>query len=753
MADQGMNVRDPLPDELFSRAGRDHGAHPGGRVIAGDLFDNDGLMEGLDETFANYRRFWASVVKAWRLILAIVAIAIVIGGLVTLLMTPVFRATTSIQIERETTKVLNIEDVQPVEQAAETDRFLQTQVELLESRSLAKRVGENLNLFANDDFLATMGSDVDTDGMRPDDARAKRERAVVSTLTANLEVKSSRSSRLVRISFDSPDARLAARITDAYAENFISANLERRFESSAYARDFLERQLGNTKARLEESERQIIAYARKAELIDTSRSGSDAQSSVQPASLTTANLVALNSAFASARGERIAAEERWRQASSSAIWSLPQVLDNQTIQELQQKRATLRAEYLDRGRIFKEDYPTMRQMSAQIDEINVQLDGAANNIRATLRTQYDVARKQEEALSSEVNRLKASTLDEQSRSIQFNILKREADTNRILYDALLQRYKEVSAAGGSTSNNVSIIDTARIPSTPVRPKPLLNILIAAIAGLFLGLLLAIARERFDDTIRTPDDLRSKLALPLIGTVPKLRGEANPHDELLEPRSDLTEAYASIRTALQFSSTHGVPSPLLVTSSRPSEGKTTTAVAIAMSFTRIGKRVLLIDSDLRNPSVHGFFGQSNRIGFTNVLSGQHPLKAAVQETSIDGLSLITCGPIPPDPAELLAGGALEIILDQATASYDVVVVDGPPVMGLADALLVSMATNATLFVVEAGKTHRGQTKAALARLRSINAKLVGAVLSKFDRRQMAYGTDYQYAYEYSYTSKK
>lgn len=746
MADRGVEVLDRLPEDPFGRATRDQ--------TIGGLLDPMSGTEGLDETFANYRRFWASVVKAWRLILAIVTVAILLGILATILMTPIYRATTSIQIEREAAKVLNIEDVQPVEQAGETDRFIQTQIELLQSRSLASRVGRSLNLFANDEFLERMNVKLETEGMRPDQARALRERIAISTLTGNLDVKSSRSSRIVRINFDSPDPDLAARIADAYAENYIASNLERKFESTSFARDFLERQLGKTKAKLEDSERQMIAYARQAQLIDTSRNsaGSQTDQSGSP-SLTTANLVSINTAFAAARAQRIAAEERWRQASSGAIWSLPEVLENATIQTLQQKRAQLTADYQDRGKIFKSDYPTMTQMAAQLQEVNAQLNREAGNLRSTLRTQFEVALKQEQALEGEVERLKVSTLDEQSRSIQFNILKREADTNRVLYDALLQRYKEVSAAGGSTSNNVTIVDRARVPGAPERPKPLLNVLIAGMAGLVVGLMLAIARERFDDTIRTPDDLRSKLALPLIGTVPKLKSDANPHDELMEARSDLTEAYASVRTALQFSTVSGAPSPLLVTSSRPSEGKTTTAIATAMSFTRIGKRVLLIDSDLRNPSVHQFFGVSNRMGFTNVLSGQHPIKTVIQETGVPNLSLITCGPIPPDPAELLAGNAVKIILDEASAQFDLVVVDGPPVMGLADALLISSVTAATLFVVEAGKTHRGQTKAALSRLRSIHAKLVGAVLSKFDRRQVAYGTDYQYAYEYSYSGRK
>lgn len=706
--------------------------------------------QAADETLAQIRKYWASILKNWPLIAAIVLGSIAAGVIITLLMTPVYNATTSIQIEREANKVLNIQDVEPVEQAAETERFLQTQVDLLNSRSLALRVIEELGLLRDGSFLERMEVDPVYADAPASEARTLQREQTLEVIEDNLSIASSRSSRIVEISFASPDSQLAAQIANSFAENYIRSNLDRRFESSSYARDFLEEQLAETKARLEESERQMIAYARRQRLIDASqgRSGENAG----PQSLQTANLVEINEAYAQARAERIDAEQKWRQASSGSAFALPEVLANPTIQELVQRRAELRAEYQEQGRIFKDDYPTMQQMAAQIAELDAQIEREAGKIRASIRNSYEVARAQEQALENDVARLTNRTLDEQGRSIGFNILKREADTNRQMYDALLQRFKEIGLAGGLMANNVSIIDVAEPPSQPSSPSLFTNVFLALLAGIALSVILVLLRERFDDTVRTPDDLRSKIGLPLLGMVPALAPDIRPADALADIRSDFSEAYYSVRTSLQFATSHGVPRTLLVTSSTPSEGKSTTAMAMALTFARIGKRVLLIDSDLRKPSLHTVFGLPNDKGFSNVLAGQAPLTEVVQSTGTPNLSFVSCGPLPPNPGELLAGNGLAQTLDEAALLYELVIVDGPPVMGLTDAPIISSITEGTVFVIEAGRTHRGQSKVAVNRLRASHAALLGAILTKFDQRRIGYGTDYAASYSYSYGAK-
>ncbi|PKP90205.1 MAG: hypothetical protein CVT77_15725, partial [Alphaproteobacteria bacterium HGW-Alphaproteobacteria-16] len=457
-------------------------------------------------------------------------------------------------------------------------------------------------------------------------------------------------------------------------------------------------------------------------------------------------------AYANARSKRLEAEQRWQQARGSAIFSLPDVLNNGTIQQLTQRRAQLQAEYQEKGRLFRSDYPVMVQLAAQIAEVNRQIDREAGNVRSAIRTEFEVARDQEGALQQEVSALKSTTLDEQRRSIQYNILRREADTNRTLYDALLQRFKEISTIAGSQSNNITIVDPAVVPGSPTSPKPLINLLLASLLGLGLGVIIALARERFDDTIRTPADLSEKLGVPLIGTVPKITDSGPLLDVLRDVRSELSEGYASVRTALQFSTAHGAPKSILVTSSRPSEGKTTTSFATALSFTRLGKRVLLVDSDLRNPSIHAAVDLKNTAGTSDVLSGQSRPDEVVRETEFSNLSVITAGPIPPDPSMLLSGTAMASMIDTLAARFDIIIVDGPPVMGLADVPLISRAVDGVMFVIESGKTRRGMSRASLDRLHAAQAPIIGALITKFDQRNAAYGTDYHGAYEYRYKAR-
>lgn len=694
------------------------------------------------------RKFWGLIVKRRLFLLGIVAVAIVLGIIVTLIMTPIYRATTAIQIEREATKVLEGQDVQPVEQAMEAERFLQTQIDLLGSRTLALEVADALGLQSSrSTFLTDMGVSENFEGLEPARARALRRELIIKTLSENLNILWTRNSRVVRLTFDSPDAGMSQRIVNMFATKFIASNLERRFQSTAYARDFLQRRLDETKNRLEASERQMIAYAREAQLIDAS--DADRGQTRGPRSLTTASLVQLNDAYSGARAARIAAEQRWRASQSGGLYALPEVLANPAIQEITQKLAELRSDYQNQRKVFKPDYPALAQLNAQIAELRGQLDREAANIRNTIRTQYDVARQQELALSGDVDALKTQTLNEQQRSIRFNILRREADTNRQLYDALLQRFKEISIAGGVTANNISIVDLADAPNKPIRPNPIKNLLLAAILGMIAGLSWIFIRDRFDDTVRTPDDLQAKLGLPLVGLVPIVPRDTSASAALEDARSDLSEAYASIRAALQFSTSGGAPTPLLVTSSQQSEGKSTTSLAIATSFARIGQRVLLIDGDLRRPSLHNTLGLGRESGLSDVLASQRAILDVAQKTDQDNLWFVSCGPLPPNPSELLAGSGLQRALTSASDEFDLVIVDGPPVMGLADAPMIGAAAHATLFVIESGRTHRGQSKVALSRLRDTGAPVIGAILTKFDRKQASYGTDYAYSYTYDY----
>jgi succinoglycan biosynthesis transport protein ExoP len=690
--------------------------------------------------------YWRLLIKHRYLIAAVLTVALILGGAVSLLMTPIYTASTTLQIDREAARVMNTTDVEPRESMIQGEEFFQTQYGLLKSRSLAERVIDQLGLARSDVFLKQMGVRAPQDLRNGQSAVDRRRAAVLKAVQDNLGVSPTRGSRLVAVSFSSPDAVLSARISNTFGDGFIQSNLDRRFESSSYARTFLEGRIAQTKAKLEEAERQLVDYATQQQIINVKDgTGGGTQS------LTATNLSSMNTALAAAKGARVNAEAKWRQANSGALMSLGEVLQNPTIQQLTQERAKLNSEYQQKLRLYKPDFPEMLQLKAQIDELDRQIATIAGNIKTSIQNQYLTAVSEERTLEGQVNGLKGDVLNLSERSIQYNILQRELDTSRTLYDGLLQRYKEVGVTGGITTNNISIVDRAEPPNRPAKPRLLLNLGLAAMLGAGLGILAAFLLEALDESITTPDEVESKLGLPVLGAIPLLAKGIEPLSAMSDVRSSFAEAYYSLRTALQFSSADGVPRTLLVTSSRPSEGKSTTALAIAKNLARVGHRVLLIDADLRKPSLHRLLGVSSDVGLSSVLAGAALLSDAAVATADRNLATIPAGPLPPNPAELLSGPRIRSFLAEAQAHFDHIVIDGPPVLGLADAPILSSIVAGTVVIIESRGTRRGQARGALRRLHMAKGKVLGVILTKFKASAAAAYGGYDYAYDYAYGS--
>lgn len=694
------------------------------------------------------RRIWSAIYRNWLLLLSILGACLLLGVAATLLATPRYRATATVQIDQEAAKILGTEDSQPVS-AQDADRFLQTQVDILKSRLVAEQAANSLGLARNGDFLRAMH-------VRP--AAGQRPRQVVAVIADNLAINLPRNSRIVEISFKSPDPATAQRLANAVASAFIVLNIKRKFDQTAYARTFLEAQLVSAKQRLEDSERAMLAYARTAGLIDASAgigagdTPTGAAGGAGPRSLVTSDLVTLNNAYATARAQRVAAQQHWDSIQATPLLSLPEVLANPAYNALAQARAQARAAYDQESQRHRPDFPSLQQLGVQIAGLDRQITHLATNIRESIRDQYLIAQRQETALAGNVSQLKADTLTEQDKSVRYNILKRETDTNRTMYDGLLQRYKEISAQARSSSNNVAIVDAAALPDRPFSPRATLNLLLAMLLGLALAAAAVALREKFDDAVRSPDDVPHKLGLPLLSTIPLLRAADAPRDALDDPRSPLSESYAALRTTLELAHAGGLPASLLFTSSRAGEGKSTSAYAVARDFARIGRRTLLIDGDLRRPSLHRTLGLDNARGFSSLLARQHGLTDLVQPTGQANLAFLAAGPIPPNPPELLSGDTLARHLAELRRGFDLIIIDGPPVLGLADALILAARTAATVFVVEANGAHHGAAKAAVRRLASAQAPILGAILTKFDARKSGYAYDYEaYSYQYAQTS--
>ena len=676
--------------------------------------------------------------------------AILLGIIITLLMTPQYEANVTVQIEGRGDKIVEEGNIEDRISGSDVQRYLQSQVELLQSRSMAARVANDLRLTANDNFLIAMNIEPASETMRPENIQRVRRDRVINALTGNVSIKMPFGSSTATIGFSSPDPKLAAKVANAYAENLITGNIERRFEATTYARDFLEKEISESRNRLQDSEQLAIAYAANSKIVDASDGVSTKPDSSAPRSITTANLVQMNSDVATARTNRILAEEKWLQAKRTPLMNIPEVLNNPTIQLLQSERVKKQLanqELLDR---YKSDHPVMQEANAQIGAIGSQINRFANDVRNSLRDNYETARRQEASLAKSLEGLKGATLTEQNKRIGLNQLSQEVDTNRALYRSLLERYKQVSTSADIVSNNITIIDRAE-SADKTSPRPFINLLLATFAGLGLGLLLAFLRETFDDTVRSPDDVKTNFGLPLLGTTPIYDASVSIIDALSNRKSAVAEAYASVRSSLDFSTIDGAPSSILVTSSQPKEGKSSSSIAIAESFGRAGKKTLLVDADLRSPSLHGYLGLINNNGFVATLTGNSTLEREVQKAKGVSFDFLSCGPIPIDPAEIIVTNAITRFLEQFQSQYDVILFDGPPVMGLADSPQIARSVESVIFVVESGKVHGGRTKAALRRLNEADANILGVLLTKFDASKGGYG-DY-YGYNYSYGPDK
>lgn len=349
-------------------------------------------------------------------------------------------------------------------------------------------------------------------------------------------------------------------------------------------------------------------------------------------------------------------------------------------------------------------------------------------------------------LVQQLAELRTDTLDVDKRSIDYNILRREVDTNRQLYDGLLQRYKEIGVAGGVGSNNISIVDRGIVPTSRFKPNLMLNLAIGLMLGLMLGVLLAFVLEFLDDTIKAPEDIEQHLRLAVLGVIPHLRKQS-VQSALADPRSAFSESYRSVRTALQFSTDGGVPRTLLVTSSGAAEGKSTTALTLARNFAQLGKSVLLVEADLRNPSLHRALGMRAEAGLSSLLSGAASIQQVVHGTDDERLDVVLAGPLPPNPAELLSGSRMLSMLSVAAQKYDQVIVDGPPVLGIADAPILSNLVGGTLLVIQAGDTRIKAAQTAIKRLAVARAHILGGLLTHYDAKVAGYGYDYESYYAY------
>ncbi|MBN2974448.1 polysaccharide biosynthesis tyrosine autokinase [Roseomonas aeriglobus] len=699
-------------------------------------------------------RQYLRIVTRWRyVILGATAACLLLGLIVTLLMTPQYTATSQIEISREANQVTNFQGVERETSIADQE-FYQTQYGLLQSRSLAERVALQLRLIDDRAFFERFGvADSEPDltianGRYPISGRAGRQRIAGEILLRHLKITPIRLSRLVEISFTSPDAVFSARVANAWADNFININLERKVQATSYGRNLLQRELAQAKERLDESQRQLVGYATNQRIINLPGQ-TNANGTTSERSIVADELATLSNTLSQATADRIQAEARYREAGRAGASS--EALRNQAINSLRQRRAELSADYERLMVQFEPEYPQARALKSQIDQLDRSIGREENRVSGSLQTDYRQALEREGALRARVENLKSSFLDLRRRSIQYNIYQQEVDTNRTLYDGLLQRFKEIGVAGGVGVNNIAIVDPADTPQKPSSPRLILNLAIAFILGIALGSALAFVLEQIDEAIADPEEVERRLGLPLLGSVPKVDG-VTPKEALLDRKSELVDAYLTIQTNLAFATEHGVPRSLAVTSTRPAEGKSTTALAVSTMLARAHRKVILVDGDMRSPSIHHLGDVNHDHGLSNFLAGQDAISPLIFEMHDLGFSAMSAGPIPPNAAELLTGSRLPLLISRLLETYDHVVIDSPPVMGLADAPLIASRVEGVIYAIESHGIRSSLVRTALGRLSAANARIFGGVLTKFESHKAHYGYGYEYGYGYGRDTK-
>jgi len=681
----------------------------------------------------------------------------------TLTMKPIYRGTATIQINKENPQIVDFKEIFAVN-TMDMD-YYQTQYKILESRTLARRVIQTLKLSEHPEFQpkpetpfqkwkSNIRSSLAGFFGSPDKEASEngRETLLINRFLTKLKIEPIRNSRLVKVHFDSNFPPLSTQVSNSLAAAYIQQNLEARFVSTEQAKEWLTKQLEDLKAKVERADENLQEFGSKHDIISLD----------EKENVTMQRLTELNETLTKAEADRMAKEALYKQTGDRNFDSFPSILENRLIQDLKQTYIQLEAQYMRLSETFKPEYPEMARLKNQMEALHKRLNSEIDKMILSMKSDYEASLRREALLRQAFQQQKAKVLQMKEKGIQYNILKREADTNRDLYKGLLLRMKEAGVSAGITASNIQIVDPAELPTQPYKPNKRLNLLLAAVVGLFLGVGLAFFFEYLDNTIKTPEDLEQWVRLPSFGMVPEIsngrrrrleKGTSYPVELVTygHPKSMLSEAYRSIRTSILLSSSEKPPKKITITSPNPAEGKTTTVINTAIALSQTGAQVLIIDADMRKPKVHKIFNHENGRGLSNFLSGHGDLESIVEESEVPNLFYIPSGPVPPNPSELLGSNLFKNMLESLEARFDHILLDSPPVLGFADAIILSTCVNGVILTVLGGKTPRETLQRAKEALQQTHTKILGVVINRVDIRRSDYG--YYYYRYHSYYGKE
>jgi polysaccharide biosynthesis transport protein len=703
--------------------------------------------------------------RKWTVLACLLTIFSVVA-IASLKMTPVYEASGSIAINKPDSSLGNFNNSTTFNLDYYDPTELETEVKILQSDLLALQVVKDLGLDRRPEFggkAAPVPSSLD---LAPDPLQANPSRtsALLGNFRSNLKVTLAPNTKIIEVHFQSPDKELAANVVNKLMEDYTENNFKSRFDSTMQAEDWLKNQLVDLQMKVENSQQKLVQYQKEHEIL-----GIDEKQNI-----TTAKLDELNKALTAAESERMDKESVYRLVQSGdadTVASAASTLDaagagtasaSSLLDSLRSKEADLKIQAAQLNTQFGPSYPKLAQLNNQLKEVDAQISLETKKVAGKVRGQYMAAVQRENLLHDALEKQKQEENKLNESAIDYSILKRDLDSYRQLYEGLMEKMKEAGVSAGLKSNNFRIVDVARVPTGPIEPNIPRNLAFAFLLGLTSGVGLAFLLDGLDNTVRTSEQAQMISGLPPLGMIPlpskTARDGANPKRLIIatssreavetvaqaRPHSQMAESYRALRTSLLLTNLGAPPKVIMITSALPQEGKTTTSMNIALVLAQKGIRVLLIDADLRRPSIHKILGMGPRSGLSNVLTGSATLQQTITRSSIlPNLSILPAGTPPPNPAELLASANMRDVLEELRGQYDHIVVDTPPTLSVTDAVVLSPRADAIVLVIRSGQT----TKQALRRSRDIlmqvNAKVSGVLLNAVDLSS----PDYYYYYEY------
>jgi len=684
--------------------------------------------------------YWRMILKYKWTIIACTVVVATLAAIVSFRMTPVYMASGQLAIYRESSDSLGLSGGKGIGDSWDdwdSNIDLDTQVKVLQSDALAMQVINTLHLDANAAFAGPQAAQARQERNSPvprtDDAR---DTALLSRFHGALKVSIVPRTRVVELRFTSTDPKLAAEVVNTVANAYIDQNFKTKFEATTRTSEWLSRQLADLQVKVEASQEKLVRYQKEHGIL-----GLDEKQNI-----ITSKLDQLNKELTLTETDRIQKEASYRLAASGD----PQYLTrerNALLERLHGQLSDLTTQYAALNTQYGPSYPKVQEINNQIHQTELAIQAEIHSIGRKVKADYDTALQREKMLRAALDQQKQQANQLNESAIEYNILKRDVETNRQLYEGLLQKLKEAGISAGLRSSNVRIVDAARVPVAPAKPDIPRNILMGLLVGLTGGFVLAFVRETLDNSVRTPEQVEVIANLPTLGIIPlsamagshrgrQLALPANTHPvskvEIVahsRPKSDMAESYRALRTAILLSCPGGPPKVLLVTSALPKEGKTTTSINTAIVLAQRGSRVLLIDADLRRPSIHRAMGISSARGLSTMLS--RDAGAAEYITAAPGvpnLSVLPAGPLPPQPAELLGSAAFQQYLTLWRTQFDHIVIDTPPVLSVTDAVLLSVVADRVLLVIRSDQTTKHALRRSRELLLRVNANVLGVVVN-------------------------